>query len=156
MSSCSRSASVLSYLLGELTEDERALFEKHLDSCPICRHELGLERALQHGLVECMLPDAAPAELRLNVLSRIMTLRQPRFPVWQISVTVLAGAVAFLALLQILHGSSLPQTGIGLLTDFIDGVSMVIGKAGSLPLMIGVGVVFVGIASVVASLVPED
>ncbi len=156
MSSCSRSASVLSYLMGELTEAERALFEKHLDSCPICRHELGLEHALQHGLVECTLPDAAPAELRLNVLSRIMTLRQPRLPVWQIAVTVLAGAAASLVLLRILSGSSLPETGIGLLTGFIEGATAVIGKAGSLPLMIGVGVVFVGIASVVASLVPED
>ncbi len=103
-----------------------------------------------------MLPDAAPAELRLNVLSRIMTLRQPRFPVWQIAVTVLAGAVASLALLRILHGSSLPETGIRLLTGFVEGAAAVIGKAGSLPLMIGAGVVFVGIASVVASLVPEE
>ncbi len=34
MSSCSRSASVLFYLMGELAEDEKALFEKHLDSAP--------------------------------------------------------------------------------------------------------------------------
>ena len=156
MSSCSRSADVLTYLMGELDGNDRALFEEHLDSCPICVNELRLERALQNGLVECTLPDAAPEELRPRVLSRILTVRRPRFPFWQIAVTVLSGAAAFIALMRILRGSSLPDAGIGLVTSLIEGVSAAVGKAGSLPLMIGAGVVLVGIASVVASLVPEE
>lgn len=156
MSSCSRSNNVLSYLMGELNEDDKALFEKHLETCHVCRHELKLERVLQNGLVECTLPDAAPMGLRLKVLSRIPTVRQPRFPFWQIAVTLLSGAAAFLALLQILRGSNLPETGIGLLTDLIGGAFETIEKADSLPLMISAGIVLVGIVTVVASLVPEE
>lgn len=156
MSSCSRSTNVLSYLEGELNEHDRVLFEKHLDSCPICRHELRLERTLQSGLVECTMPDAAPAELRSDVLSRILIGQRPRFPFWQIAVTLLSGAVASLVLLQILHGSSLLETGIVLLMGFIDEIFTAVEKYSSLPLVIGVGIVLAGIASVVASLVPEE
>ena len=156
MNSCSRSTSVLSYLLGELDEDDRVLFEKHLESCPICREELGLERTLQNGLVECTKPDAAPPELRLNVLRRTLTVHRPHFPVWQIAVTLLSGAAAFFVLLQGLRGSSLLETGTGLLTRFIDGAFATLEHANSLPLVIGAGIVLVGIASVVASLLPEE
>ena len=156
MSSCSRSTSVLSYLLGELDEDDRVLFEKHLENCPICRDELRLERSLQNGLVECTKPHAAPPELRLNVLKRTLTVHQPRFPFWQIAVTFLSGAAAFFFLLQILRGSSLFETGTGLLINFIDGVFVALENETSLPLMIGIGIVLVGITSVVVSLLPEE
>lgn len=156
MSSCSRSTSVLSYLLGELDEDDRVLFEKHLESCPICRDELGLERILQNGLSECTKPGAAPPQLRLNVLRRTLTMQRPRFPVWQITATLLAGAAAFFVLLQGLRDSSLLETGAGLLTRFIDGVLATLEHANSLPLVIGAGIALVGIASVVASLLPEE
>ena len=59
MSSCSRSADILPYLMGELGEDDRVLFERHLEGCSACRDELRLERALQNGLIECTLfPEA--------------------------------------------------------------------------------------------------
>ncbi len=156
MSSCSRSINVLSYLMGELNEDDRALFEKHLESCPICRHELKLERILQNGLVECTLPDTAPTDLRLNVLSKIPVVRRPRFPIWQIAVTLLSGAAVFLVLLRILLGANLPETAITLLTDLIDGVFSIIDKADYLPLMISAGIVLVGIAWMVTSLLTEE
>lgn len=156
MSSCNRSNNVLSYLMGELNEDDKALFEKHLESCPICRLELRLERVLQTGLVECTQPEAAPAELKLNVLSRIQTMYRPRFPFWQIAVTLLSGSAAFLILLRILRGSSLPETGIVLLTNLIDDIFTSIKNADSIFLMIGAVVIFAGIASILASLLPEE
>ncbi|MCK4807239.1 MAG: zf-HC2 domain-containing protein [Candidatus Aegiribacteria sp.] len=156
MSSCSRSTSVLSYLLGELNEDDMVLFEKHLESCPICRDELRLERSLQNGLVEFTKPGAAPPELRLNVLKRTLTVQRPRFPFWQIAVTILSGVAAFLVLLQVLSGSSLLETGIGLLIRFIDEILATVERIDSLTLMIGAGIVLVGITSVVASLLPEE
>lgn len=156
MNSCSRSTSVLSYLMSQLDEDDRVLFEKHLDNCPICRDELGLERTLQNGLTECTKPHAAPPELRLNVLKRTLTVHQPRFPFWQIAVTLLSGTAAFFFLLQILRGSSLFETGAGLLIGFIDEVFATVEQVNSLPLMIGIGIVLVGITSVVASLLPEE
>jgi anti-sigma factor (TIGR02949 family) len=156
MNSCSRSASVLSFLIGELDGGERSLFEKHLAGCPICSHELRLELALQNGLAECMLPDTAPVDLRSNILLRILTVHRPRFPVWQIAVTLFSGAAASLALLRVFRDSNLPETAIGLLAGLLEGVSGMIEKTGSLPLMIGTGVILVGIASIVASLLPEE
>ena len=156
MSSCSRSTSVLSYLMRELNKSDRALFEKHLESCPICQRELKLERSLQNGLVGCTLPDTVPPDLKFNVLSKILTVRQPQLPIWQIVVTLLSGAVLFMALLKILHNSSLPETGVKLLTTLIDSALAAVDNINSVPLMIGVGIVLMGIVSVVASLVQEE
>ena len=155
MSSCSRSNNVLSYLLGELDEDDNVLFEQHLENCRHCRDELRLERTLQNGLTECTKPNAAPPELRLNVLKRTMTAQQPRFPFWQIAVTLLSGTAVFLVLLQIFSGTRLLEKGFGLLTRFIDGIFSTLEPADSLPLMIGLGIVLIGITTVVASLLPE-
>ncbi len=155
MSSCSRSTSVLSYLLGELDENDKVLFEQHLVSCPLCREELRLERSLQNGLVDCMKPDAAPPELRLNVLTRILTVRRPRFPFWQVAVTLFSGAAVFIVLLKVLRGSTLPETGIRLLIRFVDGIFATLEQANSFPMMIGLGIVLIGIATGVASLLPE-
>jgi anti-sigma factor (TIGR02949 family) len=156
MNSCSRSDDVLAYLTGLLEGEEKALFEKHLEDCPACRRELDLERALQSGLSECTLPDAAPAELRPAVLAGMLTVRRPRFPFWQIGATVAAGTAAFLALLHVLAGSGLPEAGAGLLARAASSLSSMFSGTGSLPVMIGTGLVLVGIASVLASLVPED
>lgn len=155
MSSCSRSTSVLSYLLDELEEDDKVLFERHLENCPFCRDELRLERILQNGLSECTKPSAAPPELRLNVLKRTLTAQQPRFPFWQIAVTLLSGTAVFLVLLKVLRGSGLLETGFGLLMRFANGIFATLEPANSLPLMIGLGIVLIGIATGVASLLPE-
>ncbi|MCD4848925.1 MAG: hypothetical protein K8R76_12130 [Candidatus Aegiribacteria sp.] len=156
MNSCSRSTSVLSYLMGEQNESDRSLFEKHLEGCPICQRELKLERSLQNGLVECTLQDAAPPDLKLNVLSKILTMRPPQFPIWQMVVTLLSGAALFTVLLRILHDSSVPETGIELLSTLIDNALAAVDNNNSVPLMIGVGIVLMGILSVVASLVQEE
>ncbi|MEN8209616.1 MAG: zf-HC2 domain-containing protein [Candidatus Fermentibacteria bacterium] len=156
MSSCSRSTNVLSYLLGELDENDKALFEQHIANCPICREELRLERSLQNGLAECTMPDAAPDELRLNVFKTILTVQKPRFPLWQIALTLLSGTAAFYALMQILRDSTLPEAGIGFLVRFVDGIFATIAQGNSLPLMIGTGIVLIGIVSVLASLLPEE
>jgi len=156
MNSCSRSTSVLSYLLGELDEDERLLFEKHLDSCSICSDELELERILQKRLVGCTKPDAAPPELRLNVLRRTLTVQQPRFPFWQIAVTLLSGTTAFFILLQVLSGSRLLETSFRTLMRFVDEIFLTLVQANSLPLMIGLGIVLIGITTTVTSLLPKE
>ena len=156
MSSCSRSTSVLSYLMGELDEDAKALFEKHLESCPACRRELRFERTLQNGLAECTKPDAAPAELRLNVLTKILTMPRLRFPFWQIAVALLSGTTAFLILMKILRGSSLLETGTEVLMNFVEEMFLAVENVSSFQPMILAGIISVGIVSVVASLVPEE
>jgi len=155
MSSCSRSNNVLSYLLGELDEDDKVLFEQHIENCPLCREELRLERILQNGLTESMKPNAAPPELRLNVLKKTLTAQQPRFPFWQIAVTLLSGTAVFIVLLKVLRGSHLLEKGFGLLMRVIDEMFATLEPANSLPLMIGLGIVLIGITTVVASLLPE-
>jgi anti-sigma factor RsiW len=156
MNSCSRSSSVLSYILGELDEDDRVLFEIHLDTCSICRDELKFERILQNRLVECTKPDAAPSELRLNVLRRTLTAQQPRFPFWQIAVTLLSGTAAFFILLQLLSGSRLLETSFRTLMRFVDEIFVTLVQANSLSLMIGLGVVLIGITTTVTSLLPKE
>ncbi len=142
--------------MDELDEDDRVLFEKHLNGCPICRHELMLERSLQNGLAECMKPDAAPAELRLNVLTKILTVQRPRFPFPQVAVTLFSGAAVFFILLKILSGSGLLSKSSGFLIDVIDGIFAAVEQMNSLPLMIGAAIVTMGIISVVALLLPEE
>lgn len=142
--------------MGELDEHDRGLFEKHLESCPICRRELRLERTLQNGLVECTKPDAAPAELRLNVLTKILTAPRPRFPLWQITVALLSGTAAFLILMKIPHDSTLLEKGTGFLMNLIEEMSVAVENFSSLPVMIVAGIALAGIASVLASLIPEE
>jgi len=138
-----------------LDENDKVLFEQHLVNCPICREELRLERSLQNGLVDCMKPDAAPPELRLNVLKKTLTAQQPQFPFWQVAVTLLSGAAVFIVLLKVLSGSHLLEKGFGLLMRFVDGIFATLEQANSFPMMIGLGIVLIGIATLVASLLPE-
>ena len=142
--------------MDELDEDDRVLFEKHLNGCPICRHELMLERSLQNGLAECMKPDAAPAELRLNVLTKILTVQRPQFPFWQVAVTLFSGTAVFFILLKILSGSDLLSKSSGFLIGVIDGIFTSLEQAASLPIMVASGIVLIGIATIVASLLPEE
>lgn len=156
MSSCSRSNRVLSYLMSELDENDTALFEQHLKCCPFCRDELRLERSLQNALIGCTKPDTAPPELRQNVLKRTLTVQKPRFPFPQIALTLLSGTAVLLVLLQVLSGSRLLEKGFGTLMRFADEIFATLVQADSLPLMIGLGIILVGITSVVASLLPEE
>ncbi len=142
--------------MDELDEDERILFEKHLNNCPICSRELILERSLQNGLAECMKPGEAPAELRLNVLTKILTVQRPRFPFWQVAATLFSGAAVFFILMKILSGSGLPSESSGFLIGVIDGISAAFEQTNSLPLLIGAAIAALGIISVVASLLPEE
>ena len=156
MSSCSRSDDVLRYLMDQLDPAERESFARHLDSCPSCRDEIRLEMALQKGLAECSLPDTAPAGLRPGVLAGILTVKRPRFPWWQIAATVAAGAAAFAALLRVLEDSGITERGAEVLSGAAGAVSSLFSGIGSLPVILGTGILMVGIASIIASLVPED
>ena len=156
MSSCSRSDSVLSYLMEEMTGQEAGLFEEHLVQCSTCRHELALEQALQRGLEECTHPDAIPSRLRSEILLKLMAMRHPVFPFWQIAATIATGVAALFAVLHVIGDSSLPDMGLGFITGIGRDLPELLGRAGSLPVIFGVGLVMVVIASVVASLVPEE
>ena len=109
MSSCSRSDRVLSYLMEEMTGQETRLFEEHLAQCSACIHELALEQALQRGLEECTHPDAIPSGLRSEILLKLMAMRHPVFPFWQIAATIATGIVALFAVLHVIGDSSLPD-----------------------------------------------
>ena len=155
MSSCSRSTEVLSYVLGELEGDDKVLFEKHLENCPLCREELRFERILQNGLTECVKPDAAHSELKLNVLKRTLAGQRPKFPFWQVAATLLSGATIFFVILNIARSLTLPEAGIGLLIRFIDEASVLLARADSLSILIVSGIVLTGITTFVVSVLPE-
>ena len=156
MSSCSKSDRVLSYLMEEMTGQEIRLFEEHLGQCSACRHELALEQALQRGLEECTHPDAVPSPLRSEILLKLMAMRHPVFPFWQIVATIGAGIAALFAVLHIAGDSSLPDAGLNFLAGIGRDLPELLGRTGSLPVIFGIGLIMIVVASIVASFVPEE
>ena len=65
---------VYEYLDGELDRGRVHAIKEHLDECAPCLREFGLEEAVK-ALVKRSCCDAAPAELRAKVMSRIEAVR---------------------------------------------------------------------------------
>jgi anti-sigma-K factor RskA len=63
-----------SYSLDALSDEERRLFEKHLDVCPECADEVASLRATAAELAYSVPPRQAPAHLRSRVLKAIEAL----------------------------------------------------------------------------------
>jgi Anti-sigma-K factor rskA/Putative zinc-finger len=108
------------YLLGALTDAERSAFERHLESCPECRHELERLRpaaellprsvdqvepppSLKRSLMEVVEREAAPQRSRRPLGERLLDKLRPVRPL------VAAGALAVAALI----GFGVAQLGGG-------------------------------------------
>jgi hypothetical protein len=98
------------YLLGALTDAERSAFERHLETCPECRHELERLRpaaellprsvdqvepppSLKRSLMEVVEREAAPQRSRRPLGERLLDKLRPVRPL------VAAGALAVAALI---------------------------------------------------------
>jgi anti-sigma-K factor RskA len=105
-----------SYLLGELTVEDRRELERHLEQCPRCRHEL--ERVRQtHDLLRQLATNEPPAELKDQMLAQIRGELQARSGVrWWFWVSAAAAllvvAVLGVGLLQGITGD--PSSGVPL------------------------------------------
>jgi anti-sigma factor RsiW len=98
-----RHEDVAGYVLGSLTPEERAAFERHLDNCPSCR-----EQVRELGVPAELVRRAAPAydtppDLRETTFAAIEREASedgprpswaPRRPVWRRSLAVVAAATA--------------------------------------------------------------
>jgi hypothetical protein len=108
------------YLLGALTDAERSAFERHLETCPECRHELERLRpaaellprsvdqvepppSLKRSLMEVVEREAAPQRSRRPLGERLLDKLRPVRPL------VAAGALAVAALI----GFGVAQLGGG-------------------------------------------
>lgn len=60
------------YFLGELTEEEKRTFERHLDACSNCQEELNQLRQTWNVLSYSMDEQEPPAELKSEVLGAIL------------------------------------------------------------------------------------
>jgi len=107
-SGCGREEELISYLYDEASPAERAAFERHLDECAACRHELLAFERVRHDLSAWQLPlaprvEIAPQRGKLELLRELLGL----FPIWAQALTAL-GTVAALALVAIaLTGTSI-------------------------------------------------
>lgn len=75
MNSCPHKENILLYLLGILTEKEKKMFEKHVDTCDYCQRELQIEKAIDGQLSESF----EPGHLEDIVLKRVRLIRSFNF-----------------------------------------------------------------------------
>ncbi len=59
------------YVLGALTEPERAAFRRHLESCAVCREEVASLRTVASALPAVAPAASAPPELRKRIMSTV-------------------------------------------------------------------------------------
>lgn len=75
------------YLDGELDAVRAAEFERHLESCRECAHELGVEESLRSLLQRSGLCEQAPASLRHKIRADLAAATAipsaPRIPAWR-------------------------------------------------------------------------
>lgn len=154
MSSCDRSDEVLAYLTGTMEPAERDDFEQHLAGCPSCRSELELERAVSSLLADGV---KAPADLRLQVRRRLLLKSKSAFP-WR-ALGAIAGMLAAVAVLltSLLH--LLPPNvdrQLEAMLRVLERNFLSVGSTGIVGFWLLLGVCLAGLATLVASAIPED
>ena len=65
---------VYEYLDGEMTANDTAKIKHHLEACGPCLREYDLDQAVK-ALVKRSCHEQAPTELRLQIMTRITTIR---------------------------------------------------------------------------------
>jgi hypothetical protein len=97
---CPEAESVVAYLDGALTPEERARFEAHLPTCASCPGELALLRQTLPLLDKE--PKVEPsAQLRRNVLSNLPAAPQGLLERWGLWFTLPMGALTAMALVAL-------------------------------------------------------
>ncbi|GLY03490.1 MULTISPECIES: mycothiol system anti-sigma-R factor [Actinoplanes] len=67
---------VYNYLDLECSEDRRHLIKKHLDECPGCLREFGIEHEVKALVNRCCGDERAPAELRERLRTKLDQLER--------------------------------------------------------------------------------
>ncbi len=105
------------YVLGALTEPERAAFRRHLESCAVCREEVASLRTVVSALPAVAPAASAPPELRSRIMSTVRAEarepelgrgRQRRSPARARSIwpaVAFAAAAALVVLVLVVAGS---------------------------------------------------
>lgn len=110
MSSCPHAEKILDYRLQQLTEEEKAEFERHLKSCEICQQELQVEMAIENELSA----ELEPGFIENRIMTRLQ-LQQARDmrPFWLYSFRMVVygvtASIVSMILLPILLNLPLPS-----------------------------------------------
>ena len=98
------------YLLGALEDDERAAFERHLASCPVCQDDVAQLRAAADALPRSVEQYAPPPSIKQALMDEVgrgrarpkrrwaFALERPRFALAAVACALLLGLVAGFAL----------------------------------------------------------
>lgn len=70
MNSCPQSEKTTAYLLGELNVADKREFERHLESCAACRHELAIERSVEAEMAGILDPGFIEARTMVRLRLR--------------------------------------------------------------------------------------
>ena len=66
---------VYEYLDGEMTNHDLVKIKQHLEECGPCLQEYDLDQALKALVRKACACESAPEQLRVRIMTRIMTLR---------------------------------------------------------------------------------
>jgi len=121
---CERSSELVAYLYGEATPAEVASFERHLETCPVCRAELEGLQAVRTALQSWEMDAVAP-RLQLVIRPTVWQAWREFFallPMWGKLATGAAAIVLVLSLanLRLTVG---PQ-GVSLSTGWLTGAEL--------------------------------
>ncbi|NLP06102.1 hypothetical protein GX411_09160 [Candidatus Fermentibacteria bacterium] len=155
MSSCSRSAEALEFLLGLKGAEEADEYGRHADSCPDCAAALAREREIDDRLKASM---AAPEILEARIEAALNLLRKtPGAWAFRLRVTGLAaaGAAALLALSRLGTGLVTGLVPRDTLQGAVQAVARFLDTAGSGSMTLVLAAVVLVAAFVVASAMPD-
>lgn len=99
MSSCPHSNKVLEYVLDLLPDQEKEVFEKHLQRCAVCQKELRIETAINTELTVELQPGYI--EERVHAKLKVRQMLRPRFS-WLYALRVAAYSVTAIVLALVL------------------------------------------------------
>jgi mycothiol system anti-sigma-R factor len=66
---------VYEYLDGEMTQDDTVKIKHHLEACGPCLQQYDLDQALKALVKRSCACEEAPAQLRIQIMARISTIR---------------------------------------------------------------------------------
>jgi hypothetical protein len=103
MNYCPQAKKVADYYLNGLTGKDREDFEIHLESCEICQHELGIERAIDSELSEEFDPGFIENKVKVRLqLRQVQDTRSFWLYAFRMAVCGITAAIAGFVLIPML------------------------------------------------------
>jgi anti-sigma factor (TIGR02949 family) len=155
MSSCSRSAEVLEYMLGLMPPELAASFEEHMRECADCLREFEAEKAIEQGLSSsCTAPEGLAA--RIGTAVELVSWRKRRSRL-DPRIAGIAAACS-IAVLTVLRAAGVSFSGVvpvEILQEVTQAGARMIDLAGANLPTIATGLVLTAVAGIIATALPD-